>query len=1199
MKRILHSSTFAFLITAILCSPAELIALNKTETLLKQQSSKTGFIENKGQVIDQHNKPNPAVLYLLNTPGMNVQLRSSGWSYDVYKVESSDTLPFAFRHSPFASEKMSNHTDSEQRKANSYRFHRIDFDLQNINPGYAIETGVPSSDYLNYYTTGTPVEGATFVRYFDVVTYKNIYPLVDLQFSADQKSGFKYTFVVHAGGDLDAIRIRISGAETEIAVSGSLILRTARGLLEEAIPESYYQSKDGNIKIPVTFRRIDDDIFGFTPSISIPSGVCFFVDPVPIRLWGTYYGGNGNADFLGSVIRDNLGNIIVGGQTNSINNIASSGGHQTIYGGNQDLLLAKFDSAGMRIWGTFYGGSDAEYGGNCAVDKAGCIYLCGQTLSDNNITTPGCHQPVRGGNDDAFLAKFNANGVRLWGTYYGGSLPETGSTCATDPHGDVYIIGATGSINQISTPGSYQEIKDNLADGYLVKFDSAGTRQWGTYYGSNGKDNPSVLSISDSGIIYFGGQTTSQSGLASPGSFQPVFGGASDGFLVAFDTSGQRIWATYYGGNGDDCIVSIDASVAGVVYFTGFTRSTDNIASPGAFQSTFQGATDGMVVKFNADGTRQWGSYYGGTGTEYIPGCKVSNTGDLFIAGYTDSGNGISTPDAYQPSFSGMVDGFLAKFDPAGQLVWGTYYGGSSTVNFDAVCTDPYGDVYVCGLTDCATNMATPGAWQTNINVPDDGLLVKFRYCDIPARPGPINGATGICIPSDSVVYSISPVPFATGYIWTVPAGASILSGQNTSAIMVNFSAAASPGPVTVTGTNDCGVGITDTLFISIFQHASPDIRGDTSGCTGTQGSYFTNGGKSAYQWDISTGGTVVAGGTNTSDSIVILWNLQGSQWVKISFTDTTACKSDTTVLDVGINDSYPVSVSISPSANPVCKGDYVTLTAIPFNGGLSPLYQWKVNGINAGTNFPVYTYTPAGNDEVICLMTTSYNCVLNNPASDTLLITQKVESKAIDTTLCYGVPYFTEGAWQTTAGIYHDTLVPPVNCIGFIQTNLKYKPVIPVDLGADTLLCDNLIALSAYIPGGTYLWQDGSTDSVFVAYVPGEFRVTVSYDGCSVSDSINIGECDVELWFPNAFTPNGDGLNDTYHPKGLGVEKFSIKIFNRWGEMVFETTSLEPGWDGTCNRNPCPEGTYVFIAFYQGRSGGQVQAKGTIILER
>jgi len=78
MKRILYSSVFVLLLTALLCRPFDLFALTKTETSFKQQDSKTGFIENKGQIVDLKYNPNPAVLYLLNTSGFNVQLRSSG-----------------------------------------------------------------------------------------------------------------------------------------------------------------------------------------------------------------------------------------------------------------------------------------------------------------------------------------------------------------------------------------------------------------------------------------------------------------------------------------------------------------------------------------------------------------------------------------------------------------------------------------------------------------------------------------------------------------------------------------------------------------------------------------------------------------------------------------------------------------------------------------------------------------------------------------------------------------------------------------------------------------------------------------------------------------------------------------------------------------------------------------------------------------
>ncbi len=303
----------------------------------------------------------------------------------------------------------------------------------------------------------------------------------------------------------------------------------------------------------------------------------------------------------------------------------------------------------------------------------------------------------------------------------------------------------------------------------------------------------------------------------------------------------------------------------------------------------------------------------------------------------------------------------------------------------------------------------------------------------------------------------------------------------------------------------------------------------------------------------------------------------------------------------IGVNlmPLVPVDVSITPPPTPLCHGVPVTLTANPTNGGTLPAYQWFVNGAAAGTDSSVFSYNPASGDRVICILTSNQDCILNSQASDTLVINVTAPLNVIDTTLCFGTPYFVQGGWQTIAGTYHDTLSPPVNCIHYIETHLTYKPAINVNIGSDTILCGNTITLSAYVAGGTYLWQDGSTDSVYFVTLPGEYRVLVSVDGCAHSDSVNIGECPVNIWFPNAFTPNGDGPNDTYHPVGTGIENFSMQIFNRWGVMVFETFSPEPGWDGNYKGSPCTEETYVFKASF-GVNGGEVkQVTGTITLQR
>jgi hypothetical protein len=129
--------------------------------------------------------------------------------------------------------------------------------------------------------------------------------------------------------------------------------------------------------------------------------------------------------------------------------------------------------------------------------------------------------------------------------------------------------------------------------------------------------------------------------------------------------------------------------------------------------------------------------------------------------------------------------------------------------------------------------------------------------------------------------------------------------------------------------------------------------------------------------------------------------NLAASTAGTYTITNTIAasngCSQVTATAPITINPNLPVNISISPSANPVCAGTSVTFTATPTNGGSIPAYQWKVNGINAGANNPVYTYTPLNGDVITCILTSNATCVTGNPATSNA-ITMTVTSLTVIT---------------------------------------------------------------------------------------------------------------------------------------------------------------------------------------------------------
>ncbi|MFA5973632.1 MAG: GEVED domain-containing protein [Lentimicrobiaceae bacterium] len=190
-----------------------------------------------------------------------------------------------------------------------------------------------------------------------------------------------------------------------------------------------------------------------------------------------------------------------------------------------------------------------------------------------------------------------------------------------------------------------------------------------------------------------------------------------------------------------------------------------------------------------------------------------------------------------------------------------------------------------------------------------------------------------------------------------------------------------------------CSNTITDTATITVSPAAPATpgvISGTTSQCPGLTNQTYSIGtvtNATTYTWTVPTGWSVTSGaGTN---SITVTTGSAGQNG-NITVTAGNSCgTSAARTLAVTVSTNLPVSVIIAASANPVCAGTGATFTATPTNGGTTPAYQWKVNGNNVGTNSSTYSYTPANNDVVTCMLTSNVTCSSGNPAtSNTITIT-------------------------------------------------------------------------------------------------------------------------------------------------------------------------------------------------------------------
>jgi len=158
---------------------------------------------------------------------------------------------------------------------------------------------------------------------------------------------------------------------------------------------------------------------------------------------------------------------------------------------------------------------------------------------------------------------------------------------------------------------------------------------------------------------------------------------------------------------------------------------------------------------------------------------------------------------------------------------------------------------------------------------------------------------------------------------------------------------------------------------------------------------------------------------------------------------------------------------------------------------------------------------------------------------------------------------------------------------------------------GYDTLFVEPGYILDAGNTAQSYWWNTGDTTAQITIDSIGQYLVlATSFENCQSADSVYILWAGKSFFIPNAFTPNGDGLNDVFGviPRLDYVNRFHISIYNRWGQMIFNTSDLNQGWDGTFKGEACQAGVYVYRIVYQNFGMGTQESKvmeGTVMLVR
>lgn len=637
------------------------------------------------------------VHFIANLPNGQIYLNDDGISFVAIKLTpDSDGL-------------------SQSKNPNQYELHRVNFKFQNSKKPIVSTSDITSdSEYFIYN------EKSVELFRINEIHYSNIYNGIDFKayFTADDE--FEFDFIVHPNANPADIQLLIEHQKSlKLNDSGKLNIEFEFDELVIDNPYSYQVEDDTNSEIISSFS-LNNSILSFNMG-EYDNTKKLIIDPIT-RFMGSYFGGNGS-DVANDIAEDTQGNYYITGYTRSPLNIAHNG-YQLVIGGIEDAYLAKFDVNDNRIWSTYFGGDNYESASSVALDNIGNIFIAGETRSDNNISTANAHQvSYGGGNSDGFIAKFTPSGLSEWATYYGGDNIDIINDLETDGSGNLLVVGTTESDNNIFFSG-YQFGRNGLSDAFVIKFNSTGARQWGTYYGGSLNDVGNGITIDPNRNVYIIGTTNSADDINYLGT-KPSLSGGTDAFVTSFEDDGNIRWSTYYGGNVNDIGQSISAD-GQYLYFGGNTQSINGIAFNG-FQNDFSGNRDGYLVKFDFFQNPYWGTYFGGTGLDYIN--SIYSTGSsIYVAGNTNSTSKISIVGWQQSFGGGDFDGFLSKFMSDGTVKWSTYYGGTGTDVIEGVSNSK--TLLIAGHTTSNNNINQNG-FQTTYSGQQDAMYAEMSESEL------------------------------------------------------------------------------------------------------------------------------------------------------------------------------------------------------------------------------------------------------------------------------------------------------------------------------------------------------------------------------------------------------------------------------------------------------------------------------------
>ena len=423
---------------------------------------------------------------------------------------------------------------------------------------------------------------------------------------------------------------------------------------------------------------------------------------------------------------------------------------------------------------------------------------------------------------------------------------------------------------------------------------------------------------------------------------------------------------------------------------------TGSVATP--VSANLSGLLPGNTYHYQICGTNSVGSSCGGDMTFTTPALAptvvtlaatgVSQTGATMNG--TVTANGASTVVTFN---YGLTVAYGSTVPGVPSPVTGNTATGVIATLTGLVTNTTY-HYQVCGLNSMGSNCGND--------------MTFFTSCPAAGQAGPIIGAATVCQGGSGYVYTVT-IPNATGYVWTLPIGATITAGNNTNTITVSYAYNSAPSFLMVYGTAACGNGASSQLMINMNPPANPTIAGPASVCMNSTGNvYTTQSGMTNYVWTV-TGGLITAGGGVGNNTVTVTWNSAGAKTVCVNYTNANGCAGLAPVC---------YTVNVNPLPTPTISGPSPACSNIPglvysTQAGMTT-YNWGISagGIitgGTGTSAITVTWNTPGAQNVSVNYTNASGCTAAAPTVYPVTVnTGTTPTIAGTSTLCVNSGYFT-----------------------------------------------------------------------------------------------------------------------------------------------------------------------------------------------